>query len=106
MIPKSGYRFSEKIMLKTRWQSETPRHCALAAEFEQGVLVRPGRDLDAHRAGFAQRRGDLLGHAQMDRRIQRSLKQVRIARGIEKGLGRGPGEMQDGIDMDGERGGG
>jgi len=26
MIPKSGYRFSEKIMIKTRWQSETPRH--------------------------------------------------------------------------------
>ena len=26
MIPKSGYRFSEKIMLKQKSESETPHH--------------------------------------------------------------------------------
>ena len=55
MIPKSGYRYSEKIMpnkkLKLNVDPST-NHFALAAKFEQGIFGRPRRDSNMGRAGL------------------------------------------------------
>jgi hypothetical protein len=60
---------------------------ALAAKFEQGVLGRPGRDLNTRCAGRKQRRGDLLRQAKMCRLCQRRFEQVRTARRTQKIFG-------------------
>jgi len=55
----AGEGRSDKIMPKLKRNvGSNLNHFALAAEFEQGVLVRLRRDFDMHRAGLAQRRGD------------------------------------------------
>src|SRR5215472_16741126 len=81
-------------------------HFALAAEFEQGVLVRPRRDLYACRAGLAQRCGDLVRDAKVNRLCQPKFEQARIACSIEERLGGGAGEVQDCIELaiEGSRG--